>query len=150
MNPIPVTLLTGFLGAGKTTLLNHILRGAHGQKIAVIENEFGPVNIDSALLIHEASEVIEMTNGCLCCTIRGDLDGHLRDLHARRAAGELAFDRLVIETTGLADPTPITQTFFASDALIQAYRLDGVIAVVDAPADWLCRPGAGVQGRFGG
>lgn len=132
MNPIPVTLLTGFLGAGKTTLLNHILRGAHGQKIAVIENEFGPVNIDSALLIHEASEVIEMTNGCLCCTIRGDLDGHLRDLHARRAAGELAFDRLVIETTGLADPTPITQTFFASDALIQAYRLDGVIAVVDA------------------
>ena len=131
MNPIPVTLLTGFLGAGKTTLLNHILRANHGHRIAVIENEFGPVNIDSELLIQEASEVVEMTNGCLCCTIRGDLAHHLRSLHERKLAGELKFDRLVIETTGLADPTPIAQTFFAAPELAAAYILDAVITVVD-------------------
>ncbi|WP_137939495.1 GTP-binding protein [Chitinivorax sp. B] len=131
-SPIPVTLLTGFLGAGKTTLLNHILRANHGFQIAVIENEFGPVNIDSQLLIQEASEVVEMTNGCLCCTIRGDLAHHLRSLHERRLAGELKFDRVVIETTGLADPSPIAQTFFAAQELAAAYVLDAVITVVDS------------------
>ncbi|WP_443191635.1 CobW family GTP-binding protein [Pseudomonas indica] len=130
--PIPVTLLTGFLGAGKTTLLNRLLQADHGQRIAVIENEFGPVNIDSALLVRDTAEVIEMTNGCLCCTIRSDLAGHLRDLHRRRAAGELAFDRLVIETTGLADPTPLVQTFFGDPDLLETYQLDGVLTLVDA------------------
>jgi G3E family GTPase len=129
--PIPVTLLTGFLGAGKTTLLNHLLATA-GERIVVIENEFGPVNIDGALLIQETAELVEMTNGCLCCTIRGDLARHLHDLHARRASGELNFDRVVIETTGLADPTPIAQTFFGDPLLADAYALDAVITVVDA------------------
>jgi len=131
-SPIPVTLLTGFLGAGKTTLLNRLLSAPHGLRIAVIENEFGPVNIDSALLVRDSAEVIEMTNGCLCCTIRGDLAGHLHDLQRRRAAGELAFDRLVIETTGLADPTPLVQTFFGEPALLEAYQLDGILTLVDA------------------
>ncbi|WP_137886306.1 GTP-binding protein [Pseudomonas sp. 2FE] len=130
--PIPVTLLTGFLGAGKTTLLNRLLSAPHGLRIAVIENEFGPVNIDSALLVRETAEVIEMTNGCLCCTIRGDLVGHLQALQRRRAAGELAFDRLVIETTGLADPTPLVQTFFGEPTLLEAYQLDGILTLVDA------------------
>lgn len=129
--PIPVTLLTGFLGAGKTTLLNHLLATA-GERIVVIENEFGPVNIDSELLIQETAELVEMTNGCLCCTIRGDLSRHLHALYERKAAGELAFDRLVIETTGLADPTPIAQTFFSDPKLAEAYALDAVITVVDA------------------
>ena len=131
-SPIPVTLLSGFLGAGKTTLLNRLLSAAHGLRIAVIENEFGPVNIDSALLVRDTAEVIEMTNGCLCCSIRGDLAGHLCDLQRRRAAGELAFDRLLIETTGLADPTPIVQTFFGEPALLAAYQLDGILTLVDA------------------
>ncbi|MGH8352374.1 MAG: CobW family GTP-binding protein, partial [Pseudomonas sp.] len=130
--PIPVTLLSGFLGAGKTSLLNRLLSAPHGLRIAVIENEFGPVNIDSALLLRDTAEVIEMTNGCLCCTIRGDLAGHLQALQRRRATGELAFDRLVIETTGLADPTPIVQTFFGEPTLLEAYRLDGIITLVDA------------------
>lgn len=132
LSPIPVTLLTGFLGAGKTTLLNRLLSAPHGLRIAVIENEFGPVNIDSALLVRDTAEVIEMTNGCLCCTIRGDLAGHLHDLQHRRAAGELAFDRLVIETTGLADPTPIVQTFFGEPTLLETYQLDGILTLVDA------------------
>ena len=130
--PIPVTLLTGFLGAGKTTLLNRILRAAHGQRIAVIENEFGPVNIDSELLVQSTAEVVEMTNGCLCCTVRGDLAKNLIDLKARRDAGELAFDRIVIETTGLADPGPVIQTFFAEPELAESYLLDAVVTVVDA------------------
>lgn len=128
---IPVTLLTGFLGAGKTTLLNHVL-AASDERIVVIENEFGPVNIDSELLIQETAEVVEMTNGCLCCTIRGDLARHLHELHQRRDRGELSFERVVIETTGLADPTPIAQTFFGDPLLADAYVLDAVIAVVDA------------------
>ncbi|MBV8634126.1 MAG: GTP-binding protein [Burkholderiaceae bacterium] len=129
--PVPVTILTGFLGAGKTTLLNRLLAVAN-ERIVVIENEFGPVSIDSELLIQATAELVEMTNGCLCCTIRGDLARHLRQLHARRMAGELLFDRLVIETTGLADPTPIAQTFFSEAELADAYVLDGVVAVVDA------------------
>ncbi|AXK40167.1 CobW family GTP-binding protein [Crenobacter cavernae] len=129
--PIPVTLLTGFLGAGKTTLLNHLLATA-GERIVVIENEFGPVNIDSDLLIQETAELVEMTNGCLCCTIRGDLSRHLHSLYERKQSGELAFERVVIETTGLADPTPIAQTFFGDPLLADAYALDAVITVVDA------------------
>ena len=130
--PIPVTVLTGFLGAGKTTLLNRILTTAHGHRIAVIENEFGPVNIDSELLVQQSAEVVEMTNGCLCCTVRGDLARNLVDLKARRDAGEFAFDRIVIETTGLADPGPVIQTFFAEPELAEAYLLDAVLTVVDA------------------
>ncbi|WP_332671814.1 CobW family GTP-binding protein [Aromatoleum sp.] len=130
--PIPVTVLTGFLGAGKTTLLNRILTTSHAQRIAVIENEFGPVNIDSELLVQQSAEVVEMTNGCLCCTVRGDLAKNLVDLASRRAAGEVAFDRVVIETTGLADPGPVIQTFFAEPELAETYLLDGVLTVVDA------------------
>ena len=132
MTPTPVTLLTGFLGAGKTTLLNHILKTDHRYRIAVIENEFGPVNIDSTLLIVSTNEVVEMSNGCLCCTIRGDLVDTLRALQRRKETGEIHFDRLVIETTGLADPTPIAQTFFATPDLTEAFVLDAVITVVDA------------------
>src|SRR3984885_2317481 len=102
---VPVTILTGFLGAGKTTLLNRILSERHGQRIAVIENEFGEAGIDNELLVQDRDEhIVEMNNGCICCTVRGDLVRILADLAARRGNGELAFDRVVIETTGLADP----------------------------------------------
>lgn len=130
---IPVTILTGFLGAGKTTLLKRLLREDHGQRIAVIENEFGEVGIDDALLFDEvgARPIIEMNNGCICCTVRDDLIRILDTLAMRRAFGELAFDRVVIETTGLADPAPVAQTFFANERIEQAYRLDGVVTLVD-------------------
>jgi len=130
---IPVTILTGFLGAGKTTLLKRILSESHGQKIAVIENEFGQESIDNELLFADQQErIIEMNNGCLCCTVRGDLVEMLGRLAERRKAGEVSFDRVVIETTGLAEPGPVAQTFFVDDAIADQYLIDAVITVVDA------------------
>ena len=130
---IPVTVLTGFLGSGKTTLLNRLLAQAHGQRLAVIENEFGEVNVDSAILVREtAAEIVATENGCLCCTVRGDLTRALSDLGDRRAAGELAFDRVVIETTGLAQPAPVVQTLLIDGSLAARYRVDGVVTLVDA------------------
>lgn len=129
---IPVTILTGFLGSGKTTLLNRILAERHGEKIAVIENEFGEVGIDNALLLSGEESIVEMNNGCICCTVRGDLIRILGELAGKRAVGALHFDRVVIETTGLADPAPVAQTFFLDEAIAQRYVLDAVLTVVDA------------------
>jgi G3E family GTPase len=130
---IPATILTGFLGAGKTTLLKRVLSEAHGQKIAVIENEFGEENIDNEILVADTSEqIIQMNNGCVCCTIREDLRSTLSDLAEKRRKGELQFDRVVIETTGLADPGPVAQTFFMDDEIAESYLLDSVLTLVDA------------------
>ncbi len=130
---IPSTILTGFLGAGKTTLLNRILREDHGLKIAVIENEFGQENIDNEILVQDSGEqIVEMNNGCICCTVRGDLIVALSALAQKRASGELAFDRIVIETTGLANPGPVAQTFFVDEEVGAHYMLDAVLTVVDA------------------
>lgn len=130
---IPTTILTGFLGAGKTTLLNRILQENHGFKIAVIENEFGQENIDTEILVQDSSEqIIEMNNGCICCTVRGDLIVALTALAQKRADGLLQFDRLVIETTGLANPGPVAQTFFMDEEVALSYMLDAIITVVDA------------------
>ena len=130
---IPTTILTGFLGAGKTTLLNRILQEQHGMKIAVIENEFGPENIDNDILMRDnVEQIVDMNNGCICCTVRGDLIVGLTKLAERRAAGELQFDRVVIETTGLANPGPVAQTFFMDDGVASYYLLDAIITVVDA------------------
>ena len=130
---IPATILTGFLGAGKTTLLKRVLTEAHGQKIAVIENEFGEENIDTDILVSDTEEqIIQMNNGCVCCTIREDLRTTLSDLAAKRRKGELQFDRVIIETTGLADPGPVAQTFFMDDEIAEAYLLDSVLTLVDA------------------
>ena len=130
---IPVTILTGFLGSGKTTLLNRILHEQHGQRIAVIENEFGEAGVDNEILVQDRDEqIIEMNNGCICCTVRGDLMRILTDLKQRRDAGKAAFDRVLIETTGMADPGPVAQTFFLDEAIGNAYLLDGVITLVDA------------------
>lgn len=130
---IPVTVLTGFLGAGKTTLLNRILSENHGERIAVIENEFGSESIDNDLLVQDSGEqIIEMNNGCICCTVRGDLVRILRELRDKRAAGTINFDRVIIETTGMANPGPVCQTFFMDDDIAAKYMLDGVITVVDA------------------
>ncbi len=133
MNLIPVTILTGFLGSGKTTLLNRILKEPHGHRIAVIENEFGEAGIDNELLVQDRDEqIVEMNNGCICCTVRGDLVRILGELHDRRAAGLLHFDRVVIETTGLADPAPVAQTFFVDENIPGRYLLDAIVTMVDA------------------
>jgi len=130
---IPATILTGFLGSGKTTLLKRVLTEAHGQKIAVVENEFGEENIDNEILVADTTEnIIQMSNGCVCCTIRDDLRATLADLAQRKRKGELDFERVVIETTGLADPGPVAQTFFMDDEVAEQYLLDAVVTLVDA------------------
>jgi len=130
---IPATILTGFLGSGKTTLLKRVLSESHGQKIAVIENEFGEENIDNDILVANSNEqIIQMNNGCVCCTIREDLRSTLAELAEKRRKGELSFDRVVIETTGLADPGPVAQTFFMDDEIAETYLLDSVLTLVDA------------------
>ena len=130
---IPTTILTGFLGAGKTTLLNRILQEKHGLRIAVIENEFGQENIDNEILVQDSNEhIVEMNNGCICCTVRGDLILALTALAQKRDAGLLQFDHIVIETTGLANPGPVAQTFFIDEEVSMHYMLDAVITVVDA------------------
>ncbi|MCY3688462.1 MAG: GTP-binding protein [Gammaproteobacteria bacterium] len=125
---VPVTILTGFLGSGKTTLLNRILREDHGKRIAVIENEFGEVGIDHELVIDADEEIFEMSNGCICCTVRGDLIRVLGNLMKRRDK----FDYVLVETTGLADPGPVAQTFFMDDEIRSEYALDGIVTLVDA------------------
>ena len=133
MSLIPVTILTGFLGSGKTTLLKRLLSEAHGQKIAVIENEFGEENIDTQILVTESKEqIIQMSNGCICCTIREDLRETLQLLAAKKRKGLLDFDRVVIETTGLADPGPVAQTFFMDEEIAETYLIDSIITLVDA------------------
>jgi G3E family GTPase len=130
---VPVTILTGFLGAGKTTLLNRILKEQHGHKIAVIENEFGEAGIDNELLVQNAGEqIVEMNNGCICCTVRGDLVRILGELQAKREAKQLDFERLIIETTGMADPGPVAQTFFMDEDIGNYYLIDSIVTLVDA------------------
>jgi G3E family GTPase len=129
---VPVTILTGFLGSGKTTLLNRILKEDHGHRIAVIENEFGEVGVDSELIESSDEQIVEMNNGCICCTVRGDLIKILGTLKDRRVKGELKFDRVVIETTGMADPGPVAQTFFTDEDIGNYYLLDSILTVVDA------------------
>lgn len=133
MKLIAATVLTGFLGSGKSTLLRRILTETHGRKIAVIENEFGEENIDSEILVSGGSEqIIQMNNGCVCCSIRDDLRATLWDLSERRNAGDLDFEQVMIETTGLADPGPVAQTFFLDDQIASRYRPDAILTMVDA------------------
>ena len=131
-NMVPVTILTGFLGSGKTTLLNRILKEDHGHRIAVIENEFGEVGVDGDLIEKSDEQIVEMNNGCICCTVRGDLIKILGELKDKRASGKLKFDRVVIETTGMADPGPVAQTFFTDEDIGNYYLLDSILTVVDA------------------
>jgi G3E family GTPase len=128
---IPVTVVTGYLGAGKTTLLNRILSEPHGKKYAVIVNEFGEIGIDNELIVGADEEVFEMNNGCICCTVRGDLIRIIDGLMRRKGK----FDAIIVETTGLADPAPVAQTFFVDEAVGRNTKLDAVVAVADAK--WL-------------
>jgi G3E family GTPase len=130
---IPATILTGFLGSGKTTLLKRVLTEVHGQKIAIIENEFGEENIDNEILVSDTNEqIIQMNNGCVCCSIREDLRTTLQLLAAKKRKGLLDFERVVIETTGLADPGPVAQTFFMDDEIAESFLLDSILTLVDA------------------
>src|SRR3954447_15451923 len=131
-NMVPVTILTGFLGSGKTTLLNRILKEDHGHRIAVIENEFGEIGVDNEIIETGAEQIVEMNNGCICCTVRGDLIRILGSLKEKRDQGKLKFDRVVIETTGMADPGPVAQTFFTDEEIGNYYLLDSIITLVDA------------------
>ncbi|HEY7238268.1 MAG TPA: GTP-binding protein [Burkholderiales bacterium] len=131
-NMVPVTILTGFLGSGKTTLLNRILKEDHGHRIAVIENEFGETGVDSEIIEKTDEQIVEMNNGCICCTVRGDLIRILGTLREKRDEGKLKFDRVVIETTGMADPGPVAQTFFTDEEIGNYYLLDSIITLVDA------------------
>ena len=130
---IPVTVLTGYLGAGKTTLLNRILSEPHGKRYAVIVNEFGEIGIDNELVVGADEEVFEMNNGCICCTVRGDLIRIIEGLMKRKGK----FDAIIVETTGLADPAPVAQTFFVDEDVQRAARLDAVVTVADAK--WLAQ-----------
>ncbi len=131
---IPATILTGFLGSGKTTLLKRVLSENHGKKIAVIENEFGEENIDNEILVDDAGkeQILQLSNGCVCCTIREDLRATLTTLAEKKRKGELDFERVIIETTGLADPGPVAQTFFMDDEIAESYLLDSILTLVDA------------------